>query len=74
MLLADVVFTLHLLDRFERETVQSWTLASPSVMFGSSTATLWILPSKVYGPTITSTVCVYEKDLLQKVLTAHSTY
>ena len=33
------------------------------MMFGSSTATLWILLSKVYGPTTTtSTVCVYKPD------------
>ena len=46
-------------------------------MFGSSTATLWILLSKAYGLTMTtSTVCVYKPDfqLLQKVLKAHSTH
>jgi len=33
---------------WSRNRVQSWTPTSPSMMFGSSTATLWILLSKVY--------------------------
>jgi len=75
MPLAEVVFAEPSVGQiWSRNRVQSWT---PTMMFGSSTVTLWVLLSKLYGPTMTiSTVCVYKKEfqLLQKVLKAHSTY
>jgi len=54
MPLAEVVFAEPSVRQiWSRNRVQGWTPTSPSMMFGSSTATLWILLSKVYGPTMT---------------------
>jgi len=54
MPLAEVVFAEPSVRQiWSRNRVQGWTPTSPPMMFGSSTATLWILLSKVYGPTMT---------------------